>query len=259
MENEYVISNLTKMLGEEWTGISHFNRTPPDVGIITRHEIHLHSYADTSKGIGVRILVDSWYFINFWSVHLDYLSYGPYAAYNKLATSINQILAGEHPRHGNGREQNAEELRNNSRMSAWRRKSDIVPVIVCGDFNCPSHLDWTDTTADKHGGWSVKWPATKIMEEMNFIDSFRDLHPDVHSEPGYTWSTVNKYNAEWDYTIPEPQDRIDFIFYQGRIKPVRSFTYAGFEPLKPIPYHKDNDYPSDHYAVITEFDVDEFL
>lgn len=36
-----MISNLTKMLGEEWTGISHFNRTPPDVGIITRHEVCL--------------------------------------------------------------------------------------------------------------------------------------------------------------------------------------------------------------------------
>ena len=32
---------------------------------------------------------------------------------------------------------------------------------------------------------------------------------------GITWSTVNKFNPEWNYTIPEPQDRIDFLFYRG--------------------------------------------
>ncbi|EPB79447.1 hypothetical protein ANCCEY_01497 [Ancylostoma ceylanicum] len=126
-----------------------------------------------------------------------------------------EILAGEHPRSRHGREQNIEEIKNNTKMTAWRRKSAIVPIILAGDFNCPSHLDWTDETKDQHGGWPVLWPATKAMYDMKFIDSFREVHPDVIAEPGYTWSTVNKFNAEWDYAIPEPQDRIDFIFYQG--------------------------------------------
>ncbi|KAK6753490.1 hypothetical protein RB195_012840 [Necator americanus] len=259
VENVYVVGNLTQMLGGTWTGIHRQNQSLPDVAVLTRHEIHAHSYTDTSKGIGVRILVDQWYFINFWSMHLDYLAFGPYAAYNKLVTSMDQILAGEHPRFRHGRVENMEELKNNSRMAAWRRKSEIVPVIVAGDFNTPSHLDWTDATKDRHGGWSVVWPATKAMQDMKFIDSFRALHPDVDQDPGYTWSTVNKFNAEWDYAIPEPQDRIDFIFYQGKLNPIKSFMYAGSEPLKPIPYHKDNDYPSDHFAVITEFDVKDIL
>ncbi|VDL78036.1 unnamed protein product [Nippostrongylus brasiliensis] len=222
VEDVYVIGNLTEMLGEPWIGIHHQNRSLPDTGILTRHE---------------------------------YLSYGPYAAYNKMVTSIDQILAGEDPKSGESRKQNAEELRNNPKMTAWRRKSDIVPIIVAGDFNCPSHLDWTEAARKKHGGWQVTWPATKIMEEMGFIDSFRELHPDIEAEPGYTWSTCNKFNSQWDYTIPEPQDRIDFIFYQGKIEPIRSYTYAGSEPLKPIPYHRDNDYPSDHFALVTEFNV----
>ncbi|KAK6047793.1 hypothetical protein COOONC_14701 [Cooperia oncophora] len=230
------------MLGEPWVGIHHRNRTPPDTGILTRHEVYLaipsvfhpHSYTDTSTGIGIRIVVDSLFFVNFWSVHLDYLSYGPYAAFNKMVTSMGQILAGEKRPNIIRREQNVEELRNNSRMTAWRRKADIVPVIVGGDFNSPSHLDWTEENRDIHGGWVIEWPATKLMEEMNFIDSFRELHP-FHQEPGFTWSTVNKFNSQWDYTIPEPQDRIDFIFYQGgrrKITPVKSFMYAGTEPLK---------------------------
>ncbi|VDM79616.1 unnamed protein product [Strongylus vulgaris] len=117
-------------------------------------------------------------------MHLDYLAYGPYAAYNKMVTSVDQILAGEHPRARQGREQNIEELRNNSRMTAWRRKSSVVPVIVAGDFNCPSHLDWTVEMKDKHGNWSVTWPATKMMADMKFIDSFREVHPDINAQPG---------------------------------------------------------------------------
>ncbi|RCN41115.1 hypothetical protein ANCCAN_12947 [Ancylostoma caninum] len=184
VEDVYVVGNLTQMLGGSWSGVHRQNQSLPDVAILTRHEIHPHSYTDTSKAVGVRILVDSWYFVNFWSAHLDYLSYGPYAAYNKLVTSISQILAGEHPRSRHGREQNIEEIQNNTKMAAWRRKSAIVPIILAGDFNCPSHLDWTDETKDQHGGWPVLWPATKAMYDMKFIDSFREVHPDVIAEPG---------------------------------------------------------------------------
>lgn len=63
---------------------------------------------------------------------------------------------------------------------------------------------------------------------------------------------------EWDWTIPEPQDRIDFIFYKQSpsFRPIRSVTYAGKGPLKPIPDQWDNEWPSDHYSVITDFIID---
>lgn len=32
---------------------------------------------------------------------------------------------------------------------------------------------------------------------------------------GCTWSTVNKFLPDWEFNIPEPQDRIDFILYKG--------------------------------------------
>uniref|UniRef100_A0A914D8Y7 Endonuclease/exonuclease/phosphatase domain-containing protein n=1 Tax=Acrobeloides nanus TaxID=290746 RepID=A0A914D8Y7_9BILA len=95
------------------------------------------------------------------------------------------------------------------------------------------------------------------MENAKMTDSFREIHPDIITEPGYTWSTVQKFSSEgWNWTIPEPQDRIDFIFYRSsKLKPTNSFIYAGLEPLTPIPNHKNNDYPSDHYAVVTDFDI----
>lgn len=72
---------------------------------------------------------------------------------------------------------------------------------------------------------------------------------------GNTWSPISKFDGpEWNYTIPDPQERIDFIYYRGaQLQPVDSFLYAGNEPLEPIPRHRLNDYPSDHYALITDF------
>lgn len=72
---------------------------------------------------------------------------------------------------------------------------------------------------------------------------------------GITWSTVEKMTSSgWSYTIPEPQDRIDFIFYRSPLLyPVQSYTYQGHKVVRPKPFHFKNDYPSDHFAVITKF------
>ncbi|KAK6047794.1 hypothetical protein COOONC_14702, partial [Cooperia oncophora] len=99
VDNVYVVSNLTEMLGKPWIGIHHRNRTSPDTAVLTKHKFHSNSYADITRGMGIRILVDSRFFVNFWSLHLDPRLYGPYAAYNKMVTSVDQILARERPTH----------------------------------------------------------------------------------------------------------------------------------------------------------------
>lgn len=45
--------------------------------------------------LGTHIQLDNGLIISFWALHLDYQSYGPYAAYNKLVTTKEQIMAGE--------------------------------------------------------------------------------------------------------------------------------------------------------------------
>ncbi|KAK0413348.1 hypothetical protein QR680_006750 [Steinernema hermaphroditum] len=131
-----------------------------------------------------------------------------------------------------------------------------MPLFVCGDFNCPSHHDWTTAEKHIHVGWTFPWPATKILEENgDFVDSLREVHLDPLETPGNTWSTVQKLSGkEWGYSIPEPQDRIDFIFYRSPQLAVRdSRTYSGSMHLNPITYHQENDYPSDHFSVINNF------
>lgn len=57
----------------------------------------MSSFTKTNRSIGVQLELQSGHLVGFWSVHLDYKSFGPYAANNKMVTSVDQILAGERP------------------------------------------------------------------------------------------------------------------------------------------------------------------
>lgn len=51
-------------------------------------------------------------------------------------------------------------------------------VIVTGDFNEPSHRDWTEeaVTAGYHP-IAVSWPTTQALEAVGFVDTYRNFHP----------------------------------------------------------------------------------
>ncbi len=65
-----------------------------------------------------------------------------------------------------------------------------IPVFLTGDFNSPSHLDWTPAVAEARDDvpYAVAWPASKALADAGFGDSYRDAHPDPVADPGYTWS-----------------------------------------------------------------------
>uniref|UniRef100_A0A183TYU0 Mcl1_mid domain-containing protein n=1 Tax=Toxocara canis TaxID=6265 RepID=A0A183TYU0_TOXCA len=130
---------------------------------------------------------------------------------------------------------------------AYRNEKVIFPLIL---LNLQSPLlDPSKKTAyfgltnmHTHGGWVFEWPTTKILqEEAMMTDSFRKLHPNPLLEPGNTWSTVVKTSGDgWSWTIPEPQDRIDFIFYKSHLlEPLFSYTYEGNDMVWPSPYHRE--------------------
>lgn len=85
-----------------------------------------------------------------------------------------------------GRAKNIRELIADESFKTALTKSGEEPLIVAGDFNTPSHLDWTEQTKDTHCGWAFDWPTTKLMEQQGMIDSFREVHPDPLKEPGMT-------------------------------------------------------------------------
>lgn len=56
---------------------------------------------------------------------------------------------------------------------------DQNALILMGDFNSPSHLDWTEQAKNLHCGWAFQWPATFLLnDKAKLLDAYRQLHPD---------------------------------------------------------------------------------
>jgi endonuclease/exonuclease/phosphatase family metal-dependent hydrolase len=64
-----------------------------------------------------------------------------------------------------------------------------IPVFVTGDFNAPSHLDYTAAAVGtrKEVKYVVDWPVSQAMADAGFRDSYRDAHPDPVKDTGLTW------------------------------------------------------------------------
>lgn len=94
-------------------------------------------------------------------------------------------------------------------------------IFLGGDFNEPSHLDWTEATRDSadHQGITVPWPCTLRLQEAGFKDAYRTCHPDPVSHPGYTYPSDNR-NVEvkrltWA-PLSDERERIDYVFFYPR-------------------------------------------
>ncbi|SUJ25809.1 Uncharacterized protein conserved in bacteria [Sphingobacterium spiritivorum] len=120
-------------------------------------------------------------------------------------------------------------------------ESPDMPVIIAGDFNSCSHLDWTERTRSLHYGYGpVAFPTSKFMYEQGFKDSFRELNPDELTHQGGTFAPIygQLQNA-----------RIDFIYYKGGIKAISSKIVRTSPDI-------DDVWASDHAAVLTIFTVE---
>ncbi|RKU68338.1 endonuclease/exonuclease/phosphatase family protein [Parabacteroides sp. AF17-3] len=91
-------------------------------------------------------------------------------------------------------------------------------VILGGDFNEPSHLDWTETTKDMrdHYGLVVPWDVSVMLEKAGYKDSYREKYPDPVTHPGFTCPAdcpdIALKKLVWSPEADD-RDRIDFIMY----------------------------------------------
>ncbi|PHH64673.1 hypothetical protein CDD81_4114 [Ophiocordyceps australis] len=217
-----------------------------DLGILSRYPI-AESYQPTEAGGSVRVLLDGDESqVMVWNTHLGYTPYGPYnLCFDGM--SVEQTIKSEE---ASSRNREIDEIL--KRMKPQIANADHRPVILTGDFNAPSHLDWTDKTKDQHCGiGDVPWPTSVKPIAAGLLDSFREVHGDAVAEPGNTWSPIYLYNT--DYKKPEPQDRIDFVYFKG-LQVIASSVQMVGSP-KPEPNHQDNEWTSDHKAVKSVFKV----
>lgn len=169
----------------------------------------------------------------FFDTWLHYLpDYGKSVEGGKM--SEKQLIEAE------GKTRHAEIKQILKEIKPWIADIENIPIIMSGDFNSGSHLDWITETKKLHFGHTVAWPVSKEMIAVGFIDSFRELNVNPLIDPGLTW-TPRAATSSDKYGL---RDRIDYIYYVGnQLKPIES---------KVVDYHPIM-FPSDHAAVITVF------
>ena len=81
-----------------------------------------------------------------------------------------------------------------------------MPIIVAGDFNSMSHLDYGEVGWDQYEA-VVDWPTSHVLTRAGFRDSYRECNPVIDRVKDSTWTP----------RFPEQeQDRIDFVLYRGQ-------------------------------------------
>ena len=118
-------------------------------------------------------------------------------------------------------------------------KSLNYPIIIGGDFNSGSHLDWIERTKEFHYGKIVEWPVSKLMSERGYTDSFREAHPDPALTMDGTWGFLS------DGII---SDRIDFIYYKGTKLHTKYSKIVMDDP-------PGGFFNSDHRAILSIFEI----
>jgi len=223
----------------------HIVVAPPywkSVAVLSRYPI-TETFAN-----GVRLELDLQQSVCVFGVHLTSTPYQPYRVRDKAYTEKEEIL---------------DEARETREQELVVVLSEIRPlieagerVLLCGDFNEPSHLDWTLASAREghHFGLEMPWPCSKRVTESGMEDAYRVVFPDVCRHPGYTWTGVPGLGVGGsERAEDEVHDRIDFIYYAG----------LGLEPRAASIVGENNrnadlivsPFPSDHRAVAVIYQI----
>jgi len=219
---DYAGRDLARDLGWEY-------HQGPNQAIITPHRILERFTVEDQPAVGVRVQAGPAGVV-LWSVHLYYEPYGPYDVAE--GCSVEEVLANEEI------STRPAQIKAILTGIADTTGDPRVAAFLTGDFNAPSHLDRPD----------VPWPVSIAVHEDGWRDSFRD----VRSDPGFTWSPIVKSRPVAAY--PEPQDRIDFVYYRGPATVTGSRTVITGDP-RPVPDHRYNTWPSDHAGVLSTFEL----
>ncbi|MFC7644056.1 endonuclease/exonuclease/phosphatase family protein [Streptosporangium lutulentum] len=227
-----------------------------NLGIASRYPIVSRGPLPSASGLNgacARIRVDEErrQDIVVWNAHLGYTPYGPYdACFGKVTPR--QLVEGEI---ASGRTPQITAI-----LAAMKPDLDAAertPVLLTGDFNAPSTSTGRPRpTATTTATWPGPPPSSR---RRRLRDSFRVAHPDPVADPGVTWSPISPvftggYGHDDHTGEPEPQDRIDFVYYAGNLRVQDSRTLVEGIPAD-IPHHSGNSWTSDHAAVLTTFRV----
>ncbi|AIM36085.1 endonuclease [Sphingobacterium sp. ML3W] len=209
----------------------------------------------------------------FYSVHLDYTNYACYlprgydgVTWKKLdAPIVDAISILEANRKGKRDDAILDII-----IDADKESKDAT-IIIAGDFNEPSHLDWIHATKDlfDHRGAVVPWDCSVLLTKAGFVDSFREKYPNPVTHPGFTFPSFNKDVAIEKLTwapLADERDRIDYVYYRTN-KPLHVAAVKIVGPEETVKFGKKQEqdskdefllpkgiWPTDHKALLVKFE-----
>lgn len=212
--------------------------------IISRYPI----IEQSPNGLGVKIELPTGQQIYAFNVHMGLKSpwgiyYLPYAANSGSYTEAQLIAYARENWDENAGTPLSLTIQLITSDTAAARTSGKA-IFLAGDFNEPSHLDWTQAAKDAGvRPMKVNCPLSNEIYNIGFIDSFRSVRPDEVNDWGHTWTPGSD----------SIHDRIDFVYYQGdAVLPVAS-EVVGENAAKAEVI--TSPWPSDHRAVVSSFIV----
>lgn len=221
----------------------HFVKQGRSTALLSRFEI----VETTKKKHGVKIRLPSGREVLVFNVHFLPSPYQPYQLLNipygkaPFIKTEAEAVAAAKKIHGGHLKSLLKEI------DAAKDKG--IPIFITGDFNEPSHLDWTEAAA-KCGRHPIKvlYPSSAALAKAGFADAYRTVHPDEMKMPGYTWTPVTKTSDPKDH-----HDRIDYIYFRGKGVKVSRIRIVGENErnadLVVAPY------PFDHRAVVADITI----
>ncbi len=228
---------LAEMLG--WHYFDQGNRT----GVLSRYPI----VTNTARKWGVKVRLPSGKEAWMFNVHFAAAPYQPYQLVGipyfdaPLLKTADEAVAAARQARGGQVERMLSELK--------PALADGQPVFLTGDFNEPSHQDWTErAVAAGLCPLPVAFPSTLAVTGAGMRDAFRSAFPNEVQRPGWTWTPTTKPD--------DPQgrhDRIDYVFVGGA-----DFTVEGCEIVGEDRAFADvvvQPYPSDHRAVVATVEL----
>jgi hypothetical protein len=107
------------------------------------------------------------------------------------------------------------------------KPSSRTSIILSGEFNSVSNID--------DQGYPDDYPVINMVQDEDFIDSYRSIHENTRIYRGYTKEIEGRRNV-----------RSDYIFFKGSKLKVLDSDVIDHHPVK---------FPSKYFGLTTEFEL----
>lgn len=224
----------------------------PHLAVASRYEQVKREFHHPWHGLGARLRDEKGREFEAWSIWLDYRSPVQWEAVDRPNATNDELMACDTTK--SDRFKQAQAL-----LDGLDRRGLLdaqIPVLVGGDWNSSSHLDWTKETAKAFPHRrELALPIGRLMKSAGFADAYRFIHPDPVSHPGNTWTPRGEKREDGKL---DPGERIDRLYLKNAMGRPGLLVVGA----KVLPEHLEDArgpkpevvFPSDHAAVLIELE-----